>query len=858
MITRSLLFGVALGALPLFAQSAKKIPMPNNVHTFINTYCIDCHGPDQEKGDRAFHQLATQQRDGWVIDTGDPDKIELLKEILDQLNLGEMPPDKKNIKQPKPQQVRNISGWMTRALLRLEQQEATSQTVLRRLNRREYRHTMQDLLQLGELSFDPTQDFPADENEHGFTNIGESLNLSDARLNHYLDAAEAYLDIAFHFGYRPPSQTLRVEPEAWGYPQREETTPWMYRLATPKKFLDIGAGAKQLSSHSGLVTVPHQWSRHGVRHAGYYRISITAEAIRRLTHPYDPDMIPTNLEPQMQLALYVANGREGLSAGGIQARRRLALWDLEDHQTKNFVTTIWLQADAIPFINWDNGPGPSDYWMRDILKKYHTDVEFRGKQGAHAWHVVGKDAVPGRAVSDVWRGPVIRIHDFALTGPLPESYSSSAQHYFLGDTPNATNIQLDQALLKFTRKAFRRPVARSEIIPYIRIAQHARKELGRNAQDALRIAMQAVLVSPDFLYLKERGQESLDAHAVANRLSYLLWSSMPDDALDALADSGELLQPSTLRDQADRMLRDPKSQRFVEGFAEAWLRLDKLGSMPPDTIKFQEYYRYDLEQAMRTETHLFLAHLIRENRPPRECLDCDYTFVNQDLARHYGINGITGSTFRRISLPADSPRGGLTGQASMMTLSANGVDTSPVVRGIWILESILGTPPPPAPPDVEPLDPDVRGTTTIRQRLEKHRTAEACADCHAKIDPFGFPLEHFDPVGGFRETYFRNRRWNRLKVDTIMNPGRPVNGFAKLPSGEMFKNPTDLKRVLLQREDQFLKNLTTKLLTYATGREMTFRDQAQINAIVSRVKNEDMGFRDLILQVVESKTFTTP
>lgn len=194
----------------------------------------------------------------------------------------------------------------------------------------------------------------------------------------------------------------------------------------------------------------------------------------------------------------------------------------------------------------------------------------------------------------------------------------------------------------------------------------------------------------------------------------------------------------------------------------------------------------------------------------------------------------------------------------MMTLSANGVDTSPVVRGIWILESILGTPPPPAPPDVEPLDPDVRGTTTIRQRLEKHRTAEACADCHAKIDPFGFPLEHFDPVGGFRETYFRNRRWNRLKVDTIMNPGRPVNGFAKLPSGEMFKNPTDLKRVLLQREDQFLKNLTTKLLTYATGREMTFRDQAQINAIVSRVNNEDMGFRDLILQVVGSKTFTTP
>jgi len=844
-----------LGA-SLEQTKAKEVEMDEGVRKFIRTYCIDCHGRDKAKGDRDFHELVSPKEGRWVVDL--QKNVELLRDVLDQLNLGGMPPRKKGVRQPLFAEVKPTIDWLTRTLIEWEEAKGVAATTLRRLNRREYRNTIRDLLGLKEIPFDLTENFPADDQREGLTNLGDVLTMSDAHLDAYLSAADKYLRMAFRFGEAVESKTQRISPDTWGFPEREATTPWMYRVHYKDRYLDVGAGKKQLSDHFALGTHPSGFARRGgVRIPGYYKISVTAEAVRRLAHPYDPKMIPVDLSPPMQLGLYVSDGVKGLASDAVKSRVRIGLWDLLDHRRKTYEATVWLDKGNVPFLNWDNGPGPSDYWMRDILKKYHTDIEFRGKQGSHAWHVVGKNAVPGRLVSDVWKGPVLRMHDFRLNGPLQSTFQSHAQRVFLDGVTDLSKANLPLALQRFCRRAFRRPVNAREVQPFLEIEKHARETLGRKPEEAFFLALKAVLVSPDFLYLKEKQSEDnkLGPFEAASRLSYFLWSSMPDRELFESARNEGILSPDVLRQQVDRMLKGPKLEAFVKGFSNSWLRLDKLGSMPVDRDKFREYYRNGLEEAMTEETNRFLAHAIQANVPLSDFVHSDYTFLNQDLARHYGIQGVEGLGFRKVSLPANGIRGGLLGQSSILTLTANGVDTSPVTRGIWVLENLLGTPPPPPPPDVEPIDPDVRGARTIRQLMEKHRSVESCADCHAKIDPFGFPLEFFDPVGGYRPTYYKHRRWIRLERRTHKIPSMAVDGAAALTTGERFDDPLSLKKVLLGKMDFFSKALAEKMLAYGTGRTPTYRDHEEIKAIAKKALVKGKGFRDLVTEIATSKSF---
>jgi len=846
--------------LPFMASLSGKqtVPLESSVHAFLNTYCIQCHGSEKQKGDRAFHELAIRDGQSWKLDLSDHRVTETLEDILDQLNLGEMPPEKKGVAHPTPQEIKATVQWLTRTLESLDAANTTSQTVLRRLNRLEYKNTIEDLLGLENLTVDPTRMFPADENHHGFTKIGEALGLSESHLDQYLTASDQYLRMAFSFGEIPKSRKIQPPFASWGYPNREPRTPWMYKVYNANEYIDIGAGAKNLSRHIRLPTYPQRFvNQGGIPVAGYYKISVNAEALNRLTHPYDPKMIPTDLQPPMQLAIYVAENASGLQPGGVNMRKRFGLWDLKDHEAEDYGLTLWLPKGSVPFVNWDNGPGPSDYWMRDILIKYHDDVEFRGKEGSHAWHIVGKNAVPGRAVSDVWKGPLIRMHHFSITGPLPQTFHSSAQREFLDGQRDASRVDIQKALTKFVRKAFRHPVDSSEVAPFVDIARKAQTQLGRSPAESLILAMKAVLVSPDFLYLREDTDKDgkLTSHAFANRLSYCLWSSMPDAQLLHHAKTGELRKPQVLANQVRRMLKDSKSDAFVKGLCDSWLRFDKLGLMPPDGIKYSEFYRHGLESSIREETERFLTHILQQNRPPGELLSARYSFLNQALARLYGMDGVHGSHFRRVKLSPESQRNGLLGHASILTLSANGVDTSPVVRGIWVLENILGTPPPPPPPDVEPLEPDVRGTTTLKQQLAKHRNVETCAECHNKIDPLGFPLEYFNPIGGYRANYVKNRRWDRMGHRLLERKGQPVDGRAELPSGEQLSSPRTLTKYLLSREEQFLKALTTKMLTYSTGREVTFRDSKEINRIVDDILIAEKGMQDLVVQVLTCESF---
>jgi hypothetical protein len=314
---------------------------------------------------------------------------------------------------------------------------------------------------------------------------------------------------------------------------------------------------------------------------------------------------------------------------------------------------------------------------------------------------------------------------------------------------------------------------------------------------------------------------------------------MPDDELTDLAARDQLQQPDVLTSQVERMLNDPKADAFVDGFLDSWLTLRDLGSSPPDRSKFTDFYHYDLDNAMRQETRLFTRHLLDNNLSVVNFLDSDFTFVNKSLARLYGCEPPMGSGFVRVTL-SDRHRGGLLGQASVLTVTANGIDTSPVVRGVWLLENILGTPPSPPPPDVEPLDPDIRGAKTIRDQLSKHRDNASCSDCHRKIDPLGFALENFDPIGKWRETYGRNAS---------------IDASGELPNGRSFNDIKELKAILVEQRSQFVKSLTEKLLAYAMGRHIAPTDRPHVDAILAKSVANGDGLRDLVTLVALSRPF---
>jgi hypothetical protein len=379
--------------------------------------------------------------------------------------------------------------------------------------------------------------------------------------------------------------------------------------------------------------------------------------------------------------------------------------------------------------------------------------------------------------------------------------------------------------------------------------------------------VKAVLCAPEFLYREERAAQ-LDGHEIASRLSYFLWSSLPDEPLMSRAVSGDLARPEVRRKEAERMLADARADTFVSEFLDGWLAMRKLGSMKPQGGGFSIYYDDNLEPAMRTETRVFFKRLLQTNGPIADLLDSDYTFINRGLAKLYGIDwrtvegdlgkpveGLTrddlqpdgagdspSQGFARVTL-TDKRRGGLLGQASILTLTANGVDTSPVIRGTWLLENILGAPPSPPPPNVPVIEPDIRGATTLRQRLEKHRENAACATCHQHIDPPGFALESFDAIGRWRGHYLVNDK--ALPVD-------PSGEFG----AEKFKDVIGFKEALRQRQPQFAYCLVEKLLVHALGRDLTAADRPAIRRIVEQAAAGGYRLRDLVLLCCEGELIT--
>ncbi len=427
----------------------------------------------------------------------------------------------------------------------------------------------------------------------------------------------------------------------------------------------------------------------------------------------------------------------------------------------------------------------------------------------------------------------------ALAAAAPEALFRHPVTWYRSESAAATGDLRDLA-----RRAWRRPVSAPEIARLLEFYQRTRRR-GADSRTATLAAAKAVLVSPNFLFRIEKDPPGLtpaaiDDHALASRLSYFLWSSMPDATLFALADAGRLSQPKVLEAQVIRMLADPKARALSEQFVGQWLGIRTLGSVAaPDPQKFPEFTPA-LREAMVAEPTEFFAGLVREDRSLLELLDSDYAWVNADLARHYGIPGVSGSTFTRVSL-SDRRRGGVTGMAAVLTQTSYPQRTSPVLRGKWLLEEVFGTPPPPPPPLVATLSPNDEKSEglTFRQRLEKHRKDPNCAACHARLDPLGFALENYDSIG----------RW-RTQVS-----GEWVDASGELPGGVVIVGPEALKQVLLNRKQLFVRHLTEKMLAYALGRGVEYYDSPAVKQIAEAVASDGHRAPRLILEIVRSAPF---
>ena len=645
---------------------------------------------------------------------------------------------------------------------------------------------------------------PSDTPSFGFDNVGEGLAVSAEAAAAYLRAADATLDAVFG----PPTEPKRI---------RHTTNLLEQKTHDGKPFLQDKIGSMFRRTDDGLVIFQSGYCPTNLVNfarlrapRGTYRGSIRARAIQS--------------DQPVTLRIY-----GGDTIVGRRERHLVGYYDVPPDQWTTIEFTDRLLEDGGTF-------QPKCYGTRDTRKDANTYPE-----------------------------PGIEIGEITIEGPL-EAWPPRSRERLLGDVEpqSATLEDARSILLRVLPRAFRRPTDPAEVDSYLNLVAGALAE-DRPFEDALRLGLKGILCSPEFLFLEEPGGDVISQPALASRISYFLWSSMPDDDLLSLAREGRLTDPDVLRDQVERMLRDPKATALVENFVGQWLDLRDIDFTSPDQNLYPEFDEL-LKVSMIEETHRFFREILQRDLSVTNFIDSDFTFLNERLAQHYGIPDVRGQSFRKVSLPAGSVRGGVLTHGSVLKVTANGTNTSPVLRGVWVMENILGQSIPPPPDGVSAVEPDVRGATTLREQLAKHRDVDSCAHCHRRIDPSGFALENFDVIGGWRDHYrtvgegqrpeFSQHpitfAWIRYRI------GRPVDATGQTPDGQSFADIREFKRILLQDQRTVAAALTQKLMTYALGRRIGFADRVSVNRIVDQIAVENYGFRSLIHAIVQSKTFRAP
>jgi hypothetical protein len=776
----------AASALPQTAPEVRGV---------LDRYCVTCHRESLRSGGLVLEKLdlerAGEQPDVW-------------EKVIRKLQTGSMPPA--GARRPDQATYHAVTTWLENTLDKAAAAHPTAgrPPAAHRLNRAEYTNAIRDLLA---LDIDGRALLPGDESSFGFDNIGDVLTLSPALLERYMSAAR------------------KISRLAIGNPAMR---PMVSAYTLPRSLTQQERVSDELPFRSRGGTV----IRHHFPVDGEYTIKIQLQ--RTVNTP-----VIRGLANHEQLDVRVDGARVKLFQVGGEC--------LGSSEPRCVKPPGLVQA--------------SEY---ERTADAPLQVRFRAEAGTRA---VGIAFVRRSAAAPEGPGPVrlppgssadafdqnaeMGIEGFQIEGPFDASGA--------GDTPSRRQIFSCRAerpqdeepcarkiLSGLARRAYRRPVVDGDVRTLIGFYRTGRAS--RGFEGGIELALERLLISPEFLLRIEQDPDHATPGApyrisqleLASRLSFFLWSSIPDDELLELAAQGRLSSPAVLEGQVRRMLSDPRARALVTNFAGQWLYLRNMASLSPDPALFPDFDR-NLRDAFQRETELFLESQLREDKSITELLSADYTFVNERLAKFYGIPNVYGNHFRRVSLPGDT-RAGLLGQASILMVTSYANRTSPVLRGKWLLENILGSPPPPPPPNVPPLKENGEGgapPATVRARMEEHRKNPICSSCHARMDPLGFALENFDAIGRWRAT----------------DAGAPIDASGVFPNGTKFTGPVELRRVLLDQRDSFVETLTEKLLTYALGRGLEAYDMPAVRAVQRAAAAQDYRWSALILAAINSLPF---
>lgn len=823
------------------------------IEPMLQKYCYECHGDGSHKGKVAFDELS---------DADLTAKPELWLTALKNVRAGLMPPD--DGPRPTAEEVDVFANWIKTQAMGLDAKDPDpGRLTIRRLNRIEYRNTVKDLMG---IDFNSEAEFPPDDTGHGFDNIGDALSVSPMLLEKYLQSAEQIANTAV------PKVSAVLQT----------------RSATGKDFLkDDGSKSPDLLSVGKPAHVSHTYT---VEHTEDYRV--LAELQVRGSFDFDPNhcnliltvdgetrhqeeviwsesktikidfpahltegkhVIAFEIQPLEPIKTPVqtpfvrgagaagaaAAGKAGAPDAAVAAAAPAAVKPAADAAAAPAAAVAVAAADPAAAANPDDPAIPANLKKAPVAVRTAARLDLR----------IVSVQINGPAAEKFWVPP--ENHDrFFPQGAAPAS-------------PEGREAYARNVLRNFATRAFRRPVDDAKLDQLVQLMKSVYTQPGKTFEDGFAKAAMVVLASPRFLYLVEpapapaKGSTAtsvaVDDYTLASRLSYLLWSTMPDEELMRAAASGELHKNQQA--QIARMLKDPKAQSFVKNFTGQWLEVRDVEFLPINPVAVLGLtgrkanapgVDFDgvMRRAMRTEVEMAFDYVMREDRSVLELVDANYTFLNDKLATHYGITGVTGDSFRRVDLPADSMRGGILTDGAVLVVTSNPTRTSPVKRGLFVLDNILGTPPPPPPPDVPALEEAKKGADghepTLRELLSAHRSSPLCSSCHSRMDPLGLAFENFNAMGMWRDQEAK----------------QPIQAAGELATGEKFANVRELKHVIThERRFDYYRCLTEKLMTYALGRGLEYYDMTTVDQIVAQLEKDGGRFSTLLNGIIQSAAF---
>lgn len=812
----------------------------SEISPVFKEYCVRCHGAEKAEGKLRIDQLTADfsQRDNaaaWI-------------EVRDMINLGEMPPEDE--KQPPGELIEKTSNWIAAGLRAAEHAQVSNggRVLLRRMNRHEYSNTVADLLSMkfptGESPLDV---LPPDGTAEGFDKVGAALLIDPSLMSQYYRVARRVADRGIVDGPpQYPTEKMRLEFE-----DIAESTAIGYLVT--RLGMEPAPGGLQLveggTRSFGMLRYPGRRDNNVAPVSGFYRFTIRAGGARgangevpriRLSHNHPDDSMRSILEvdvaaPWDKPAEYSAIVPRDTLGGELNVR------------LVNEVSLYMSQR-------------PGEHFMqrnRDVGKAgdYAETLRLAGRKVAEGWG--GDRSTPDPDKLDVTKYPRVFLDYLEVEGPLYDQWPPKSHTTLLfGGEQSVENLSYAREIFaRFLPRAWRRPIAAEELEPILKVVR-AELESGGSFHSAIRIGLATAITSPKFLYLVEPAAGVEDAASrrlndfeIASRLSYFLWSSMPDDELFRAAAAKTLSDDAVLTAQVDRMLGDSKSGRFVEGFARQWLRTDTFLAFAPDRNLYKDYDG-KLGEAVVREPLEFFRTILQDDLSTLNFIDSDFLVINNRLARHYGIPGVVGEEFRRVPVPADSPRGGLLGMAGVHQAGSDGVRTKPISRAVYVREVLFNNPPDPPPPNAGEIEPNIRGERlTVRERLLQHQKIEACAACHRSLDPYGLALENFNVIGAWRD--------NQDGEDFRGSRRPPINASGRLPDGREFRSFEEFRRRLGEQDGRFRRGLAEKMLVYALGRPVEPSDDLALSGAVAAMSAGDDTMRSLIKSLVTSKAFLT-